>query len=131
MMRRSGAKQYQQMQAQTTLEGASPHKLILLLFNGAQEKLAMAKGYMQHGDIEMKSGRITAAINIIEELRSILDLKKGGELASNLDSLYDYMLRRLVQANMKNDVRMIEEVIELIREISAGWSEMAVEAKAA
>jgi flagellar protein FliS len=95
-----------------------------MLFHGAQERLATAKGHMQRGEIEAKSGRIDAAIKIIEGLRNNLDFKNGGEISANLDSLYEYMMLRLVQANMKNDPEIIDEVLLLIKEVSEGWSEI-------
>ncbi|MBT7307410.1 MAG: flagellar export chaperone FliS [Gammaproteobacteria bacterium] len=122
MTRKSAINFYSQVKNQTTLEGATPHKLILMLFNGAQERLATAKGHMQRGEIEAKSSRIDAAIKIIEGLRNTLDFQNGGEISENLDSLYEYMLLRLVQANMKNDPEIIDEVLVLIREVAAGWS---------
>ncbi len=124
MTRKSAINMYSQVKTQSTLEGASPHKLILMLFHGAQERLATAKGHMQRGEIEAKSGRIDAAIKIIEGLRNNLDFKNGGEISANLDSLYEYMMLRLVQANMKNDPEIIDEVLLLIKEVSEGWSEI-------
>ena len=121
MTRNSAANMYSQMGTQTALEGASPYKLILMLYSGAQERLAIAKGHMLRGNIEGKADRINSAIRIIENLRSNLDFEKGGEISSNLDALYDYMLMRLVQANIKNDPEIIDEVLGLIREVSSGW----------
>jgi len=122
MTRKSAINMYSQVKTQATLEGASPHKLILMLFEGAQERLATAKGHMQRGEIEAKSSRIDAAIRIVEGLRTNLDFEKGGELSANLDSLYEYRALRLVQANMKNDPEILDEVMGLIREVSVGWS---------
>ncbi len=122
MTRKSAAKFYTQVGTQTTLENASPYKLILMLYTGAQERLAIAKGHMERGNIEGKSDRINSAIRIIESLRNNLDFEKGGEISVNLDALYEYMLLRLVQANVKNDPAIIDEVLDLIRELAAGWS---------
>jgi flagellar secretion chaperone FliS len=100
---------------------ASPHRLIQMLFEGALERIAMARGAMQQGDVALKGERISRAIDIIEGLRAHLDVEKGGPVAANLESLYEYMGRRLAEANARNDAAILDEVANLIREVKAGW----------
>ncbi|MCK5386289.1 MAG: flagellar export chaperone FliS, partial [Gammaproteobacteria bacterium] len=83
--------QYNRVGVSSSVEAASPHRLIEMLMNGALEKIAFAKGYMERGNISEKGGHISWAISIVEGLRASLDLEKGGEIAQNLDDLYDYM----------------------------------------
>ncbi|MFN2350033.1 MAG: flagellar export chaperone FliS [Thioalkalivibrio sp.] len=100
---------------------ANPHRLIQMLFEGALERIATARGAMQQGDVSNKGERISRAIEIIEGLRAHLDMDKGGEVAANLESLYEYMTRRLTEANLRNDVAMLDEVANLLREVKVGW----------
>ncbi len=103
------------------VEAASPHRLIQLLMEGALDKLAIAKGFVERGDIAEKGRFIFWAISIIGGLRGSLDMDKGGEVSQNLYSLYDYMEGRLVDANRNNDIAQIDEVIALLREVKEGW----------
>ena len=117
----SGAlKQYQQIDVQATVAGASPHALIHLLLKGGLERIAMAKAYMCRGD-NHKGVLISQAISILDGLRTSLDLEVGGEIAKNLDNLYEYCQRRLLNANLSNDPAMLDEVTSLLREISSAW----------
>ncbi|MCP4409092.1 MAG: flagellar export chaperone FliS [Gammaproteobacteria bacterium] len=112
--------QYQQIGAQAAVAGASPHALIHLLLQGGLERIAKAKGFMLHGDVQ-KGGLISQAISIVDGLRNALDLKVGGEIAENLDNLYDYCQRRLLQANLDNDPAILDEVSSLLQEIRGAW----------
>ncbi len=120
--------QYKKVGVQSGIENASPHRLIQLLMAGALEKIASAKGFLQRGDKGQKSQYIGWAISIIDGLRVSLDKSVGGELVENLDALYEYMGRRLLMANIKNDPEMLDEVASLMREIKAGWDGIAKEA---
>lgn len=118
-------KQYHQIDERLGVEGASPHRLIQLLLGGALSRIATAQGFIKRKEIAKKGQQISAAISIIEGLRASLDRQKGGQVAANLERLYDYMSRRLVQANLKNDLAMLGEVHGLLREIKAGWDGIA------
>lgn len=118
---RGYAKHYNKIAVQTAVDAGSPHRLVQMLFEGAIEKVAVAKGHLGRGEIPQKGQNISWAISIIEGLRSSLDMDQGGEIAVNLDGLYDYMKRRLVQANMRNDSGMLDEVSSLLREIKDAW----------
>lgn len=125
MYSRSALQQYQQVNAHAQVSEASPHRLIQMLQAGALDRIAQAQGAMSRGQIEMKGMLIGKAIDIIGGLREGLNLEAGGELAANYDRLYDYMARRLIEANRKNDVRILEEVAGLMRELKAGWDGIA------
>jgi len=118
---RKAIQQYGSVAAQTGVEAATPHRLIQMLMEGALEKMVMAKGHMLQGNIADKGANISWAISIIEGMRSSLDMDAGGDIAANLNDLYDYMERRLVEANMRNDAKILDEVIGLLREIKTGW----------
>lgn len=113
--------QYQQMNAQTGVPYASPHRLIQMLMEGAFERIATAKGCIQRRDIPGKGEQIGKAIDIIGGLREGLNPEAGGELAVNLDALYDFMQRRLVEANLRSDAAMLDEVAGLLRPVKEAW----------
>lgn len=113
--------QYQSVNRQTSIIDADRHKLIQLLFDGALERIMMAKAQIQAKNIEGKNKLLGKAVEIIGGLRGFLDQEKGGELARRLDALYEYMELRLFQANIKNDVAAIDEVVGLLKEIKSGW----------
>ena len=116
-----GLKAYQQINTQTSITDADPHRLIQLLYNGALERINMAKARMHAKDFEGKGKLISKAIEIIGGLRSFLDFEKGGELSARLESLYDYMERTLFEANARNDVTKLDEVADLLRAVKEGW----------
>ena len=118
---RSALQQYNQVRTHTQVEGAAPHRLIQMLMDGALDKIHLAKGFMERRQIPQKVQHINWALSIIEGLHSSIDLEKGGDIAQNLDALYDYMQRRLVTANMDNDPAMLDEVAGLLSEIKSAW----------
>ncbi len=118
-------KQYQTVNTQAQVFDASPHRLIQMLMEGGLSRLAQAKGAMERGQVALKGELLGKAIAIIGGLREGLDLRQGGELAANLDSLYEYMSSRLLQANRSNDVAIIDEVAGLLREVKSGWDGIA------
>lgn len=122
-MRNSAAmNQYKQVGVQSVAGNADPHTLIQMLIDGAIERLNMAKMHMKQSNIPAKGESISRAISIIDGLRTSLDMAKGGEIAKNLEALYDYMQRQLLVANMENKLSYIEEVLSLLNEIRSGWS---------
>lgn len=125
-----GLKAYQQVNTQTSITDADPHKLIQLLYNGALERINMAKARMQAKDYAGKGKLIGKAIEIIGGLKSFLDFEKGGELAARLEGLYDYMERTLLEASARNDVAKLDEVADLLRSIKGGWDGIREEAVA-
>lgn len=125
-----GLRAYQQVNTQTSITDADPHRLIQLLYNGALERINMAKARMQAKDYAGKGKLISKAMEIIGGLRGFLDFEKGGDLAVRLEALYDYMERTLFEANAKNDVAKLEEVADLLRSIKGGWDGIREEAVA-
>lgn len=117
-------KQYQSVDLRATVETASPHKLISMLLDGALGALAKAKGSIERKDIEERTRHLNKATEIVVGLKGSLDLEQGGEVAANLDGLYDYMLRSVVEANRNNDAEKVQEIMNLMLEIKQGWSEM-------
>ena len=121
-MKSSVVNAYQTVQVDAAVLGSTPYELISKLLSGAIESVVGAKKYMQSGDIGGKSEHIEIAIAIISDgLRGSLNMAEGGELAQNLDGLYDYMLERLLKAHAENDVTVLDEVASLLREIKLGW----------
>lgn len=113
-------KQYQTVNTQAQAIDASPHRLIQMLMEGGLTRLAQARGAMERNQTGLKGELIGKAIGIIGGLRAALDLEQG-ELAQNLDSLYEYMVARLMDASMKNEAEPLDEVAGLLRNIKAGW----------
>lgn len=105
---------------------ASPHRLITMLFDGALQRLALAASGIERADVNDKLRGINGAFAIIEHLRLILDHEQGGPLAGQLDSLYDYMLRRLLVINASNDQDALREVTSLLQTIKSGWDEIGL-----
>lgn len=104
---------------------ANPHQLICMLFEGATEAIGRAQASLQTQDIEGKNRAVSKALRIIEEgLRASLDRRAGGEIAQNLDSLYDYMARRLLAASLRNDASGIAEVGTLLSTIRTAWEQI-------
>ena len=118
----SGANAYAKVGVETGVAAASPHKLVVMLFEGAMVAIASAIQHMEAGDISAKGKAISKAITIIDNgLRASLDKNVGGEVALNLDSLYEYMTNRLVIANLKNQTKILEEVYQLLKGLKDAW----------
>jgi flagellar protein FliS len=115
---------YKDTKVQTVIDDASPHKLVKLLLDGALERVALASGAMARGDIAAYGEAIGKSISILDSLRVSLDHEKGGAVAANLEGLYDYMTRRLLEANAATDADLLAEVIGLIKEIKLAWDEI-------
>ncbi len=118
----SGANAYAKVGVETGVVAASPHKLIVMLFDGALLALTTALQHMNTGNIAGKGQSISKAIAIIDSgLRASLNKEAGGEIAASLDALYEYMSNRLLQANLNNSPEQIEEVQRLLKELKAAW----------
>jgi flagellar protein FliS len=125
----SAIKQYQQVSVNSAVIGASPHRLVQMLMEGALEQIAVAKEGMARNEVVLKSHSISRAINIIGGLQGSLNKEAGGEIAENLDNLYDYMAQRLLDANAQNDQSILDEVTSLMLQIKMGWDAMPDEYK--
>lgn len=125
----SGTKAYAQVGVESAVMSASPHQLIEMLFEGANSALVRARLFMQQGEIVAKGEAVSKAINIIDNgLKAGLDLENGGDIAANLSDLYDYMIRRLLLANLRNDSQAIEEVEGLLGNIADAWKQISPKA---
>ncbi|MEO8008827.1 MAG: flagellar export chaperone FliS [Betaproteobacteria bacterium] len=123
---------YRSVGVETIASSASPHQLVLMLFNGARAAVAGASGHMQRGEIAAKGKSISKAIEIIDSgLKASLDLSVGGELAKNLSDLYAYMAGRLFHANLKNDRSALDEVARLLEELGGAWEAIGAKPPAA
>lgn len=124
----SGINQYRQVGAQTA-RYADPHELVRMLLDGALSRVAEAEAALARGDVARRGETISRAIAILDGLRGSLSFENGGELAGNLDALYDYMQRTLMTANLKADAARMDEVIALLREIRDAWVAIPMEAR--
>ena len=120
---------YKTVGLETSVTGANPHQLVSLLFDALQQSLASAKAAILSGDIATKGRSISRAVRILEEgLKASLDTDRGGDLAVNLRTLYDYCTLRTTEANLRNDAALLDEVIGLIQPVADGWSQIRGEA---
>lgn len=121
---------YRQLDLETEVITADPHRLIQLLLDGAIGAITDAKVQMANNNIAAKGNAISKAIDIISNgLKVSLDVEQGGDLARRLIALYDYMSVRLLHANMRNDPGALEEVGNLLQQIAEAWSDISDEAK--
>lgn len=116
------ANAYRQVGAETGVSGATPHKLVQMLFDGFQEAVAQARGALRNRMIEAKGRAISRALRIVDEgLHAGLNLSAGGKLAADLDALYTYVSLRLTHANLHNDEAALDECVALIEPIRSAW----------
>lgn len=113
--------EYRQTHLDAGTAYADPHTLILMLYNGLEECMAITKGAMVRKSYAEKGRALGRAIDIISYLQACLNLSQGGELAANLDQLYTYMNGRLLLAGLHNDPDILDEVGSLVRSIKNGW----------
>jgi flagellar secretion chaperone FliS len=127
-----GANAYAKVGIETGVSTASPHALIVMLFDGALVAVNSAMHHMRTGSVRDKGMAISKAIAIIDTgLRASLDKSVGGEIAVNLDALYEYMSRRLVIANAQNDPAILEEVRGLLSDLKGAWDAIGATANQA
>lgn len=127
--RQAGA--YRQVHVATGVDGASPHDLVSMLFDGLVGALAEARGALRSGNIALKGRAIGRAVRIVDEgLSAALNLGEGGKLAADLRSLYAYINVRLTHANLHNDEAALEECARLIEPVRSAWSSIPDPARA-
>lgn len=120
------ANAYRKAGVETKVETATPHELVLMLYDGALTSIATASLYMQNQQIQEKGQAIGKAIDIIDGgLKACLNYQSGGEIAERLGALYEYMCTRLLHANLRNDPTALEEVAKLLKELKGAWEEIA------
>lgn len=120
---------YSSAQAHGGVAAADPHKLIVMLMDGALERISTARGCVTRGDMAEKARLLNRCVSIIGELRSSLDFQGGGQLAANLGELYDYMCRRLLKAIAENRIEILDEVSKLLHEVRGAWVAIPSEAR--
>jgi flagellar protein FliS len=124
---RQASAMYQQTRAEGSVESADPHQLIAMLLDGAIERITQARGFIRHGDVPGKGTAISKAVAIVGELGASLDPKAGGEIAQRLGSLYDYVTRRLLFAQLNDDDAALAECIGLLEPVREGWQGIRAE----
>jgi len=113
----------------SSIQYADPHELILRLMNGAIERIAQAKGAMQHGKLTQKGEFLGKAISIIGGLDGCLDHSQEGTLSTNLADLYHYMIISLTQANIEDDIAKLNEISKLLLEIKSAWEQIPAQSQ--
>jgi flagellar secretion chaperone FliS len=118
-----GAKIYQRVGVDSSVASADPHKLILMLFDGAVEALRLARSHMEARRIADKGQALGKAISIVQDgLKASVDVDAGGQLGTRLSTLYDYIAMRLLQAHLRNDLKALDEVVRLLGELRGAWA---------
>jgi len=125
----TGINAYKKGGLKQDVASADPHKLTLMLMQGALDKMAYSKGCIERKDFAGRSEHLSRTTAILINLRDTLDLEAGGEVADNLFALYDYMVQRLTDANMQNSEEIVDEVIKLLSPIRDAWLQIPEEAK--
>jgi flagellar protein FliS len=118
------AQAYSQIGVETGVAAASPHNLVLMLYDGATQAIAEARGHLAAGRVADKGRAMARAIAIVDEgLKGCLD-PAGGEIAAQLAQLYDYICRRLLLASLRNDVAGLDEATRLLAELRGAWAKI-------
>ena len=118
---------YKKVSVDSQLASASPHKVILMLLNGAIERLIQGRVAMENKDIALKGEKLGKALDIVIHLKSTLSMEDGGDVATNLNELYAYMIRQISLANKDNAPEQINECIDILRELKSAWEQIPAE----
>jgi len=116
----NGAKDYRRMEVVT----ADPKRLVILCYESVIGNLRLARSCYESGEFEVKANALQKALDVICELRNALDFERGGEIARNLDALYAYMNRRLLDADLRKDLQGIDEVVAMLEDLESAWKEI-------
>ena len=126
MVAAHAAQAYARIGLETGVAAASPQRLIVMLYDGALAALADARQHLTQGRRAAKGQAIGKAIAIVDEgLKAALDLRQGGAIAGQLAELYDYIGRRLLLANLRDDVAALDEASRLLGELRSAWATLA------
>jgi flagellar protein FliS len=106
---------------------ASPHQLMLMLFDGAIEAMSFTIGAIENNNFELRSKQSTRSISIINGMRECLDMETGGELADNLYSLYQYMAQELFRASFKNDSETVQNIQTMLKDVRGSWEKIPLD----
>jgi flagellar protein FliS len=126
----SGSQQYRNIGAYGSLAEATPYQVVQLMLDTVLVRIGEAAGHLERGEVAAKGEKIGKALGIIEALTLGLDKAGGGEIAANLERLYDYVARTLLRAQLENRSDLLKEVGSLLREIKVGWDGIAPAARA-
>ncbi len=121
---RQNLKAYKKVDIESTILGSSPHQLVVMMFDGALQSVAIAKGAIERKDLELKSQSISKFVNILTALRTSLDFDAEPEISKRFDDLYAYCIDRMNDVSMTLDVEGIAEVIDLLKPLRNAWYEM-------
>lgn len=121
---RGSLQAYKKVSIDSQLSAASPHKVIQMLMAGAIERLVQGKAAMEQKNIAVKGERLGKALDIVISLRGCLSMNDGGEVAKNLDQLYEYMISQIMLANQQNTPETIDDVVSILREIKSAWDQI-------
>jgi flagellar protein FliS len=121
----AAVRQYQQIDTESTIENASPHRLIQMMMERALTKIGLARAHMERKEVADKGSNISDAISIISGLQASLNHKADARMSENFDALYTYMMRRLLEANLRDDPNILGEVTSLLRELKEAWDAIA------
>ena len=119
--------QYGKIKDDTQTMYASPHQLMLMLFDGAIEAMSFTIGAIEQNNLAIRSKQSTRSITIINGMRECLDMQAGGELADNLYALYQYMAQELFRANFKNDSETIRNIQTMLKDIRGSWEKIPID----
>ena len=127
---RPAASAYRRLDLETSVAQADPHALVGLLYDGVLSAIGQARGAQRNGDVATRGQATTRALRILEEgLKASLD-RRGGEIASNLEALYDYMIRQLLGANASGDDARYAEVAAMLEQLSEAWNSIVRQTRA-
>ncbi len=127
MAMRGSLQAYKRVSVDSQLTSATPHRVVQMLMAGAIERLIQGKAAMQQGSIAVKGERLGKAMDIVISLRGCLSMEDGGEIATNLDSLYDFMIHQISTANQNNEPEKLDDVVDILREIKSAWDQIPTE----
>jgi len=126
---RQNLKAYKQVNVNSTILDANPHQLVLMMFDGMLQGVAVAKGAIERKDYLLKSESLTKATNILQALRQSLDFDVEPEVSNNFDVTYEYCIQRIADASVLLDCTILDEVVSLIKPIRDAWFDMPEQQK--
>ncbi len=119
--RKSSLSAYQSVSALGSVAQADPHRLVQMLFDGIADRLTTARACIERGEITRKAQLLHSCVTLLAELRGSLNMADGGEVAQTLSSLYEYMIKQLLIANVQTDANLVTEVLNLLNPIRGAW----------
>ena len=123
--------EYGEVNVQSEIDSADPHRLVGMLLEGALVRIFKAKVEIEQNRVEEKIAHLTQAVAIVDSLKSSLNFDVGGEIVEQLSGLYDYITRQLVVANSQNSIEILDEVTLLLKDVNEAWSGIRTEVRSA